>query len=62
MDWVLPTDEILAKVEKIAAGERKAAVPSPMNHNNGRLERPKRPHNDIASRWLKFAFRFKRSA
>jgi hypothetical protein len=62
MDWVLPTDEILARVEKMAAEERKAAVPSPMNHKNGRLERPKRPHNDISSRWLKFAFRFKRSA
>src|SRR6516225_10755452 len=26
MDWVLPTDEILAKVEEMAAEERKAAV------------------------------------
>src|SRR5438093_13156387 len=50
MDWVLPTDEILARVEMLAAEERKAAAPSPMNHNNGRLERPERPHNDIASR------------
>ena len=25
MDWVLPTDEILAKVEKLAAEERKAS-------------------------------------
>lgn len=62
MDWVLPTDEIIAKVEMLAAEERKAAAPSLMNHNNGRLERPERPHNDIASRWRKFAFHFKRSA
>jgi hypothetical protein len=62
MDWVLPTDEIIAKVEMLAAEERKAAVAPPMNHRNGRLERPKRPHNDIASRWRKFAFHFKRSA
>jgi len=62
MDWVLPTDEIIARVEMLAAEERKAAVPSPMNHNNGRLERPERPHNDIASRWRKFAFHFKRTA
>jgi len=62
MDWVLPTDEIIAKVEMLAAEERKAAAPSQMNHNNGRLERPKRPHNDIASRGRKFAFYFKRSA
>jgi hypothetical protein len=62
MDWVLPTDEIIAKVEMLAAEERKVAVPVPMNHNNGRLERPERPRNDIASRLLKFAFHFKRSA
>ena len=62
MDWVLPTDEIIAKVEMLAAEERKAAVPPPINHNNGRLERPKRPHNDIASRLREFAFHFKRSA
>jgi len=62
MDWVLPTDEIIAKVKMMAAEERKAAAPSPMNHNNGRHERPERPHNDIASRWRKFAFHFKRSA
>jgi hypothetical protein len=60
MDWVLPTDEIIAKVEMLAAEERKAAVPAPMNHNN--IERPKKPHNDIASRWRKFAFHFRRSA
>ena len=60
MDWVLPTDEIIAKVEMLAAEERKAAVPAPMNHDNGRLERPKRPHNGIASRWRNFAFHFKR--
>ncbi len=62
MDWVLPTDEIIARVEMLAAEERKVAVPSPMNHNNGRLERSKRPYNDIASRWRKFAFHFKRTA
>lgn len=62
MDWVLPTDEIIARVEMMAAEERKATAPSPMNHNNGRLERPETPHNDIASRWRKFAFHFKRTA
>jgi hypothetical protein len=62
MDWVLPTEEIIAKVEMLAAEERKAAVPSPMNHNDGRLERPERPHDGIASRWCKFAFHFRRSA
>jgi hypothetical protein len=61
-DWVLPTDEIIAKVEMLAAEECKAALPAPMNHNDGRPEAPKRSHNDIASRWRKFAFYFKRSA
>jgi hypothetical protein len=62
MDWVLLTDEIIARVQMLAAEERKAAARSPMNHNNGRLERPERLYNDIASRWRKFAFHFKRSA
>ena len=52
----------LATPATVMPEERKAAVPSPMNHNNGRLERPERPHNDIASRWRKFAFHLKRSA
>ena len=62
MDWVLATDEIIAKFEMLEAEERKAAAPAPMNHKNGRLERPERPHNGIPSRWRKFAFHFKRSA
>jgi len=40
MDWVLPTDEILAKVKMMAAEERKTAVPAPTNHSNGEPERP----------------------
>jgi hypothetical protein len=62
MDWVLPTDEIIAKFEMLEAQEREAAASMPTNHNNGRLERLERAHNDIASRWRKFAFHFKRSA
>jgi hypothetical protein len=56
MDWVLPTDEIIAKVEMLAAEERKAALAAPMNHNDGGLGRHERAHNGIASRWRKFAF------
>jgi hypothetical protein len=62
MDWVLPTDEIIAKVEMRAAEERKAAALAPMNHNDGGIEHPEIPRNDIASRLLKFAFHFKRSS
>jgi hypothetical protein len=59
MDWVLPTDEILARVEMMAAEERNTAVPTPPNHGNGGPERPKRAHHGIASRLRNFAFHFK---
>src|SRR5213596_4022776 len=35
MDWVLPTDEILAKVEKLAEEERKASALTPTTAANG---------------------------
>jgi hypothetical protein len=62
MDWVLPTDEIIAKVETMAAEERKAPVPAPTNHTNGGPERSTSGHNGIASRLRKLAFQFKRSS
>jgi len=62
MDWVLPTDEILAKVEMMAAEERKTVVPTPTNHGNGGAERPKTAHNGIASRLLSFTFQLKRAS
>jgi hypothetical protein len=60
MDWVLPTDEILAKVEVMAAEECKTAVPMPANHSNGRSQRAHSRHNGITSRLRNFAFHFKR--
>lgn len=60
MDWVLPTDEILAKVEKLAGQEREAAVPSMVTHGNQGHERGDSGHNSIASRLREFAFLFKR--
>jgi hypothetical protein len=62
MDWMLPTDEILAKVEMMAADERKTAAPTPTNHGNGGAERSKRADNGIASRLRSFAFYFKRAS
>jgi hypothetical protein len=62
MDWVLPTDEILAKVQIMAVEERKAAVPVPTTAGNGGHEHSHRGHNGIASQLRKFAFHFKRSA
>jgi hypothetical protein len=62
MDWVLPTDEILAKVEMMAAEERKTAAPMPANYGNGGAERSKRAHNGIASLLRNFAFHLKRAS
>ena len=62
MDWVLPTDEILAKVEKMAAQERKAAElkSSVVTIGNGKTGPTDRPHDDFMSRLLKFVLPFKR--
>ena len=60
MDWVLPTDEILARVEKLAAQEHGAAVPRTVTHGNQGHERGDIGHNSIASRLREFAFHFKR--
>lgn len=60
MDWVLPTDEILARVERMVVEEREAAVTTPVSRGNGRHEPSNGGHNGIASRLREFAFHFKR--
>ena len=61
MDWVLPTDEILAKVEMMAAEQhRKASAPATASYGNGEPVRDERAHNGIASRLRLFALHFKR--
>jgi hypothetical protein len=62
MDWALPTDEVLAKVEKMAAEERKAAElrPVAVSIGNGKTVLTAKPHEDLISRLLKFALPFKR--
>ena len=64
MDWVLPTDEILARVEKMAAEERKASAikGAAVTISNGKTVPSHKPHNDFMSRLLKFALPFKRHA
>ena len=64
MDWVLPTDEILARVEKLVEEERKASAlkPAAVTIGNGKAVPPHKPHNDFMSRLLKFALPFKRHA
>jgi hypothetical protein len=56
MDWVLLTDEILAKVEKMAAEEREAGV----TIGDGKTVRTGKTYDDLMSRLLKFALPFKR--
>ena len=60
MDWVLPTDEILAKVERMVAEEREAAVTVAVSRGNGGRAPSNGGHNGIASRLRDFAFYFKR--
>ncbi len=64
MDWVLPTDEILARVEKMAVEERKASATkgAAVTISNGKTVPSHKPHNDFMSRLLKFALPFKRHA
>ena len=62
MDWVLPTDEILAKVEKMAAKERKTAElkPTVLVVDLGKTVPSVKAHGDVMSRLLKFVSPFKR--
>lgn len=57
MDWVLPTDEILARVERMLAEEREAAIPAPVTHAD---KRGHRGQSGIVSQLRQFAFLFKR--
>lgn len=61
MDWVLTTNEILAKVETMAVEERNASVSKPAAADRSdETVKPARQHHDFVSRVLKFAFPFKR--
>jgi len=63
MDWVLPTDEILARVEKLVEEERKASAlkPAAVTSGDGKAVSSHKPHNDFMSRLFKFALTFKRN-
>ena len=60
MDWVLPTDEILAKVERMVAEEREAAVTAAVSRGNGGRAPSNGGHNGVASLLRELAFHFKR--
>jgi hypothetical protein len=62
MDWVLPTDEILARVEVLAAEEREASAlkPAAVTIGNAKTMRTDKTQDYLMSRLLKFALPFKR--
>jgi hypothetical protein len=62
MDWVLPTDEILAKVERMAAEERKASASKPpaAPNGNGKTVRRDKGYEHFVSRLRRLAFHLKR--
>lgn len=64
MDWVLPTDEILAKVEIMATEERKAAElkQATVTIGNGKTVHPDKSHEQLVSRLRKLAFHLMRHA
>lgn len=64
MDWVLPTDEILAKVERMAAEENRNTPPrapaAAVVHVSTSPE--KKGNNEFASMWRKLGLHFKHSS
>ena len=62
MDWVLPTDEILAKVEKLAEEERKASAlkPAAATIGKGKIVYTDKSHQHFVSRLCRLAFHLKR--
>jgi hypothetical protein len=59
VDWALPTEEILARAEMLAAKEHEAATSTPINH--GRMpERPRETHHGVAAQLRNFASYFNR--
>jgi len=64
MDWVLPTDEILAKVERMAAEERKASAlkPAAVTSANGKTGHSDKNHEHFVSRLRRLVFHLRRHA
>ena len=64
MDWVLPTDEVLAKVERLAEEERKASAlkPRTVTIGNGETVHTDKSQEHFVSRLRRLAFHLKRHA
>jgi hypothetical protein len=59
MDWVMPTDEILARAERMIAEEREAPLTSTISRGDGGHGCADGGPDSIASRLRKFAFHFR---
>ena len=64
MDWVLPTDEVLAKMERLAEEARKASAlkPAAVTIGNGQTVHTDKSHGHFVSRLRRLAFHLKRQA
>jgi hypothetical protein len=62
MDWVRPTDEILAKIERMAAEQRQVSAlePAAITSGEDKAVIAFRERNDFMSRFRNFALYFKR--
>jgi hypothetical protein len=64
MDWVLPTDEILARVERLAEEERKTSAlkPAAVTILNGKTVHKHKGHEHFVSRLRRLTFHLRRHA
>ena len=62
MDWVLPTDEVLAKMERLAEEERNSSAlkPAAVTIGNGQTVHTDKSHAHFVSRLRRLAFHLKR--
>ena len=60
MDWGLPTDEMLARVEMVAAKQHEAATSTPINRGRMPNRRRYETHHGIAMQLRNFASYFNR--
>ena len=59
MDWVLPTDEILARIKMLAAKQHEAGASKPVDHGK-KPQGPHETHHGIAAQLRNFASYFNR--
>ena len=58
LDWMLPTDEILAKIKMVPAKEHETAASTRINHGEIPKARPRETHHRIAAQLRTFVSYF----